>query len=108
MASGGKRENSGRRKGVKNILCDKYRDLIAESNPIEFLINAFTKGYILTPDMSGQILTDRERCDIARDLLKKIMPDLKAIDHQGDISLDGNIDSSITVKFITAEAKKTE
>lgn len=108
MARGGKRENAGRKKGATNNVSAKYRDLIIESNPIEFLISAFKKGFIADSDNIPQFLTYKERCDIARDLVKKIIPDLKTIDHAGDISFDGNLESSITVKFITVDANQVD
>jgi hypothetical protein len=78
-------EGAGRTKGIANKLTEEYKDLIAKSSPIEFLIEAFTKGRV-----GGDILTYKERCDIARDLAKKIVPDLKSIDH-------GKIEGTVTI-----------
>jgi hypothetical protein len=85
----GCKKTGGRVKGTANRLTTDYKQLIGDSNPIEFLLNAFQKGYIegaVHPSMLEDsekylTLTYKERCDIARDLAKKIVPDLKAIDH---------------------------
>lgn len=104
MTYGGKREGAGRKKGIANKLAMDYKELIAQSNPIQFLIDAFTNGYIEgnveDPDDMEQYLTLtlKERCDIAKDLAKKIVPDVKAIEHTGK---DGEaINHSITVQFV--------
>jgi hypothetical protein len=85
----GSPKSGGRVKGTTNKLTTDYKDLIAQSDPIQFLIDAFTQGYI-----NGNVedaesaeqyltLTLKERCDIAKDLAKKIVPDVKAIEHTG-------------------------
>lgn len=72
-------KSGGRTKGVANRLTMEYKEMIEASGPIEFLIQAFTTGIV-----GAEVLTAKERCDIARDLAKKIVPDLKAIEHKGD------------------------
>jgi len=110
----GSPKTGGRTKGTSNRLTADYKDIIAKSNPIDFLISAFTKGYIegavnpIQEDDSDKYLTltFKERCDIARDLAKKIVPDLKAVEHTGK---DGEaIDHSITVTFITTKSGITK
>ena len=100
----GSPKTGGRVKGTTNKLTTDYKDLISESNPVQFLIDAFTNGYIegnvKNPEDMEQYLTLtlKERCDIAKDLAKKIVPDVKAIEHSGK---DGEaIEHSVSVKYI--------
>jgi len=72
-------EGAGRKKGIANKLAEKYKELIEKSGPIEFLIKAYETGKV-----GEDVLTGKERCDIANGLAKKVSPDLKAVDH-GDL-----------------------
>lgn len=87
-------KTGGRKKGTANRLTTEYKELIESCGTIEFLIDAFTNGYIenkaLTKARKGkdseykhitEYLTAKERCDVAASLAKKIVPDLKAMDH---------------------------
>ena len=65
----------GKTKGTINRLTAEYKELIAASDPVSFLIKAYTVGII-----DEEKLTLKERCDIARDLLKKLVPDMKAVE----------------------------
>jgi arginine utilization protein RocB len=88
-------KSGGRQKGTVNRLTDEYKEIIAASNPVEFLIDAFTYGYVENKSLKSKEVKDddkfvseylsaKERCDIAKDLAKKIVPDLNSVDH-GDI-----------------------
>jgi hypothetical protein len=83
---GGKTPGAGRKLGTPNKLTQEYKAIIAESNPIQFLVDAFTKGKILDSKgkQQGEDLTAKERVDIANNLARKIMPDLKAVEHTGE------------------------
>jgi hypothetical protein len=95
-------KSGGRQKGVVNKITADHKALITASNPIEFLIHAFTTGTIkgnvnplLEDSQKHQYLTltYKERCDIAINLAKKIVPDLKAVDMTSDgksIQFDSN------------------
>lgn len=85
----GSPKTGGRTKGTVNKLTEEYKDIIALSSPVEFLIEAFTIGRIegnVNPlhkedEDKYLTLTYKERCDIARSLSNKIVPDLKSVDH---------------------------
>lgn len=110
MAHGGKREGAGRQKGTVNRITQEYRDIIAKSNPVQFLIDAFQNGYIegvvhpLQEESDAEnrylTLTLKERCDIAKSLTDKILPNLKAIEHTGEDG--GDINHSISVTFVAS------
>jgi hypothetical protein len=68
-------KSGGKVKGTVHRLTSEYREIIETSNPLLFLIDAFKSGYV-----DGEKLSARERCDIARDLVKKIVPDLKSVE----------------------------
>ncbi len=105
MTRGGVRPNSGRKKGmgISQEVCDKYQDLILDSKPLEFLINAFKTGVVETKFqglLKHQYLTYKDRCDIAEKLLRKVIPDLKAIDHKVD--KDSNVNYIISAIPLSA------
>lgn len=99
-------KSGGRQKGTANRLTAEYKDLIIDSNPIQFLIDAYTSGQVGNDKLSA-----KERCDIAQTLSKKIVPDLKSVEYSGK---DGGNIIIETVQYrmehakdVTTDANKT-
>ena len=111
----GSPKSGGRQKNTVNRLTADFKTLITESNPVQFLIDAYELGYIkgnVSPKDSKErylTLTLKERCDIAIALAKKIVPDMKSTDitSKGEqIKVTNELDQQIINQFL--KEKKDE
>ena len=107
----GSPKSGGRQKNTVNRLTADFKTLITESNPVQFLINAYELGYIkgnvnpLLEDSKERYLTLtlKERCDIAIALARKIVPDMKSTDitSKGEqIKVTNELDQQIIKQFL--------
>ena len=89
---GGYRSPTQTRKGVPNKTNAATRERIEkEADPVGFLINIMNGQPMPIYDKDGkeaghQMPTAEHRVSAAKDLMKKIAPDLKAVEHSGDMS----------------------
>jgi hypothetical protein len=85
MAGGrqpGTKKTGGRKKGTPNKKTVATREWIMENaNPVEFLAKVMNGEDIAKADGSMSSFTEDHRQDAAKQLLKKVIPDLKAIEN---------------------------
>ena len=96
MAGGSKpgEHRGGRKKGTPNKITATTRERIEkDADPIGFLVNIVNGEPIevANPADSSQTVTIypnyEQRQDAAKTLAKKVLPDMKAVEHSGDLAV---------------------